>query len=234
MASTDFAALTDGVDAATFARGVTQGVTPPSGGGTHVYAFNSIVSGVTGAAGLKYTALNFDPYSNSGRISGALIRLPSGGPTGFAPMLFVNGGNSVNDTAYVLGLQDADPHFIVLRKSALNTGLPDGAATPLTNGILRRSTASYANNTWLHLQLEAETTGTGDVRLRVMQNDLDANDVTSPVWVAVPGMDEFVDDIAQINTGSAPLNGGRAGFAFWANDITRRAAYDHLTVARQL
>jgi len=232
MASSDFAALTDGVPAASFARGTTQGVTPPPGGGSRVYAYNSIVGGTTGAAGLKYTAVNFDPHSNGGRISGALIRLPSGNATGFAPMLFASlQGNSVNDTGYLIGLSDADPHFIVLRKGSPSAGLPDG--TPGANGILRRSSESYANNTWLHLRLDVEVTGTGDTLLTVFQNDLNTNDVDSPVWVAVPGMDQFVDDVAQINSGTAPLVGGRSGFAFWANDITRRAAVDHLTIARQ-
>lgn len=234
MASTDFAPLNDGAAASTFARGVTTGQTPPNGGLLHTYVFNSITSGVTAAAGLRYTGVNFDPYANSGRITAAVKRLPSGGPTGFAPMLYVNlQGNSVNDTGYILGLQDASPSFIALRKGSLATGLADGPVSPLSNGILRRSSQSFSPDTWVHLRLDAETTGTGDVRLSVFMSDLAVNPVTAPVWVPVPGMDVFVDDIAQVNTGSAPLNGGRVGFAFWANDITRRAAFDHITIARQ-
>lgn len=235
MASSDFTALTDGVDAASFVRGVTQGITPPPGGGSYVYAFNSVIAGTTGASGLKYTGLNFDPHTNGGRISAAMKRLPSGGVTGFAPMIYLAlQGSSVNNTAYMLGLQDNDPSNIVLRKGTLVSGLPDGAATPLSNGILRRSAATYDNDTWVHVRLDVEVTGTGDVVLNVYQNDLDTNDVDAPVWAAVAGMDEFVDDVAQINTGSAPLTGGRSGIAFYAEDITRRVAFDHITLARQL
>lgn len=232
MASTDFSALTDGVDAASFARGVTQGVTPPPGGGSRVYAFNSIVGGVEGAAGLKHTAVNFDPMANGGIVSMALKRLPSGGPSGFAPLIYMSlQGNSVNDEGYLLGLQDGDPSFIALRKGTIASGLPDSAVG--SAGVLRRSTDSFTTDTWLHLRLTVEVTGTGDVLLTVEHNDLDANDVAGPVWEAIPGMDQFVDDVAQINSGSAPFVGGRAGFAFWGDDITRRAAYDHFEVARQ-
>ena len=236
MASSDYTALDDSVDSASFARGVTQGVTPPPGGGIYVRTFNSLVSNVTGASAIKYTGVNFDPHTNGGVASVAMKRLPSGSATGFAPMLFLSlQANSVNDTGYLLGLQDADPSHIVLRKGTLASGLPDGDATPLTNGVLLKSTASYANDTWVHLQLTVEVTGTGDALLSVMQNDLDVNDLTSPVWEDVPGMsDGFVDDVTSINTGSAPLVGGRSGYGFAASDITRRVAFDGFRLARQL
>jgi hypothetical protein len=120
MASSDFILLTDGIDANTLLRGVTAGVTPPPGGGTNVYAWNMAVEGITGAAGFKYTALDFDPMLNGGRISGALTRLPSAGTTGFAPLIYMSlQGSSVNDTGYLLGLQDGDPSNIVLRKGSV-------------------------------------------------------------------------------------------------------------------
>lgn len=235
MASTDFTELTDDLPSGDLARGVTRGVETPSGGEDYTFAFNMTTGGATGAAGMKYTAVNFDPMTNGGRISSAIIRLPSGGAMGFAPMIFMSlQGNSVEDSGYLLGLQDDDPSYIVLRKGSPVSGLPAGDADPLVNGLLRRSTASYANNTWLHLRLTVEVQGTGDVVITCEQSDLDAHDVDSPVWVAIPGMDVFVDDVTEINTGSAPFVGGRSGFAFYTEDITRRAAFDHVTIERQL
>lgn len=235
MASSDWSALTDGIGSSTLVRGVTQGLAVPNGGGSYVYAYNMTVGGTIGAAGLYYTAVNFNPMSNGGRISCAMKRLPSGSNTGFAPMIFMSlQSNSVNGTGYLLGLQDDDPSYIALRKGAPSSGLYAGPADAPTGSLLQRSVDDISNDEWVHLQLEVEVTGTGDVLIRCQRNDLTANSVSAPVWEDISGMDEFVDDVAQINTGSAPLVGGRAGFAFYTEDITRRGAFDHLVVARQL
>lgn len=236
MASNDWAILPNSIDNASLRSGVTSGVTPPNGGGSFVYGFNSRTTGFVGSRVLKYTgAVNFDPFpgNTGGRITGALKRLPSGGATGFAPFLYLlEQANDASGGAYMLGLQDDDPSFIALRKGSLAEGLPAGLINQ--NGILRKSSASIAADTWVHLRMDVIVQGTGDVLIQVFENDLAMNTVSSPVWNAVAGMDDFIDDSLGINTGSLPFTGGRAGFGMYANDVSRRAAFDQITIARQL
>jgi hypothetical protein len=139
----------------------------------------------------------------------------------------------VNDLGYLLGLGDGDPHHIVLRKGALSGGLPD--IPPGTQGVLRRSTATFMPGTWLHLRLDMVVNQNGDVLLQVFQNNL----VTNPLggaasWQPIPGMSEFIDDALGINSGSQPFTSGRAGFGFFTKDVTRRGFVDHVEVYRQL
>jgi len=241
MAQADWTFCADSLGSGIVRRGATAGIPRPSGGGTGAYGFNS-VDLASGAVALFANQVSFAPMSSGGRISGAMKRLPSGGIQGFAPFLFMSlQGDSVNDSAYMLGLGDDDPAHIILRKGTLVGGLPDLAADPPTNDILMRSTDSFPEDTWVHLRMDVIEQGSGDVIVQVFQNDLDANDVTSPVWVQIAGMegpqsptiDGFVDDALGINTGSLPLVGGRGGFGFEVSDVTRRAAFDHLEVARQ-
>lgn len=234
MASSDWTALVNSIDNASIRSGVTSGLTPPNGGGSYTYGFNSRATGFAGSRALKYDAVNFNPIAaEGGIISGAMVRLPSGGTQGFAPFLyFSEQANDIGGEAYMLGLQDDDPSFIVLRKGILNEGLPAGLVAQ--NGILRKSSAAIATDTWVHLRLQVNVQGTGDVVMVVEQNDLTANTVAAPVWTAISGMDDFTDDALGINSGSLPLLGGREGFGMYANDISRRAAFDHITIERQL
>jgi len=236
MASTDWAVLPNSIDNTSLRSGVTSGVTPPNGGGSFVYAFNSRTTGFSGARALKYTgAVNFDPFpgNTGGRITGAIKRLPSGGNTGFAPFLYLlEQANDAAGQAYMIGLQDDDPSFIVTRKGSLAEGLPAGLAGE--NGILRKSSASVSADTWVHLRMDVIVQGTGDVLVQVFQNDLTANPVTAPVWQAIQGMANFTDDTLGIATGTLPFTGGRAGFGMFASDVSRRAAFDEITIARQL
>lgn len=242
MAEADWTLLTDSLGSASVARGVTAGIVKPAGGGDFVYGFNSKAI-VDGAVGLHNNQVNFAPMSKGGSVRGALKRSLGGGKTGFAPFLFIClGGPSVNDSGYLLGLGDDDPAHIVLRKGSIVTGLPDNAADPPTNDILMRSTETFEEETWVHLRLDAIVQGSGDVIVQVFANDLETNDVTSPVWERITGMEGpqypaiegFIDDALGVNTGSAPYTSGRGGFAFRVEDVTRRGFFDHLEVARQL
>lgn len=242
MAEADWTVLSDSLGGASVAKGVTAGVLKPAGGGDFVYGFNSKAI-VDGAVGLHNNQANFVPMSKGGSVRGALKRAPGGGKTGFAPFLFVGlQGASVNDQGYLLGLGDDDPHHIVLRKGSLASGLPDVTPNPPTTDVLMRSTEAYEEDTWLHLRLDMILQGSGDVLLQVFMNDLDTNDVTAPVWENITGMEGpqyptilgFVDDALGVNTGTSPFTSGRGGFGFRVEDVTRRAFFDHLEIARQL
>lgn len=235
MAEADFTVLNDGLATSALKRYVTPGTTPPAGGGSFVFGFNSLSTAV-GASGLFCNLTNFAPMAEGGRITACIQRGASGGNTGFAPMLFIGlQGPSVNDTGYILGLADADPAHIVLKKGTLITGLADLAPDAPANGIMRRSTETVAIGAWMHLRLDMVVNATGDVVLKVFKNDVAANPLSgAAVWTAVDGMDDFIDDNLEINSGSPPYTSGRTGFAFYTADVTRRGFLDHISIDRQL
>jgi hypothetical protein len=46
-------------------------------------------------------------------------------------------------------------------------------------------------------------------------------------------MDQFIDDALAVNSGSQPFTSGRAGFCFFAKDVTRRGVFDAVEIYRQ-
>lgn len=234
MAQADLTFLTDGLDIANVDRGVTAGQTPPAGGGTFVFGFNSLQV-VTGAVGLFGNQTNFAPMAKGGSVRAAIKRGTSGGTTGWAPFIFIGlQGGSVNDNGYLLGIQDTDPPHIILRKGTVVAGLATGTPDPAVNQILTRSTDAVAIDDWIHLRLDMVVNTSGDVILKVFRNDLTVNDVDAAIWESIPGMADFTDDSLGINTGSAPFTSGRAGFAHQNSDVTRRSFFDHVEILRQL
>ncbi len=231
MGSTDWTYLNDGLDIAAVDRGVTAGIERPPGGGDFLFAFNSLTA-TDGAVALFANQENFAPMQKGGSIRGCIQRGPGGGATGFSPFFFFCcQGTSVNDQTYLLGLDDDDPHRIVLRKGAVVAGIADAEGP----GALLASSASFAQSTWLHLRLDVIVNDNGDVLLQTFQNDLDSRPLESPPdWQPVPGMIELIDDHLGINSGSQPLTSGRAGFGCAFHDVTRRAFFDHIEIMRQV
>ena len=136
MAQSDWSFCTSSLAASECARGVTAGITPPSGGGSFVYGFNTLEV-VSGAVALMCTQTNFapTPANKGGRISAVMKRGLSGGSSGFAPFLFIGlQGTSTSDAGYLLGLSDNDASKIVLRKGTLVGGIP--AAETGSSGVL--------------------------------------------------------------------------------------------------
>lgn len=230
MASSDWTVLTGVLSTGDVARGVTSGPTKPTGGGSFVYALNSLTNTV-GVVALHTNQVNFSPMAKGGDIRAAMRRGLSGGTSGWSVFTFLAlSGTNVSDTAYLLGIANGDPSHICLRKGALSGGLPD--ETPLgVNKILRRSTEVVAIDQWVHLRLEMVFNTNGDTILNCYKN---LGNVTTPTWVPIPGMDPFVDDVAGIASGSLPYTSGRAGFGYHTAEVTRRAYIDHVEVLRQL
>jgi hypothetical protein len=235
MAQADWTFLTSGAAASSVSRGVTNGIARPSGGGNFVYGFNSLDNN-DNAVGLHINQVNFSPMASGCRISAAMKRGVSGGLTSWAGFIFVGlQGVDVADDCYVLGFADGDPSNLILRKGKVNEGVPDNApGDPATLGTLLRSTETFSVDTWVHIRLDMIVNGTGDVTLKVFENDLDVNDVTAPIWTPLSGMESFIDDALQVNTGSAPHTSGRAGMGFRSEASQRRSFFDHIEVARQL
>lgn len=244
MGQADWHELGGVLAAADLKRGVvfgTGGFTPPNGGGSFVFGYNTL-SDAVGAHGMYVDLTGFTPTgdglpppSGGGIVRGAVKRVASPGATGFSPLLFFccqGSPPSVNDEAYMLGLSDADPYEIVLAKGPILGGLVEADENL---AILRRSSAQYnlGDDLWHHLELEVIVEPNGDVLLKAQANNLALNPVTAPVWAAIPGIDDFVDDVLHVNSGSAPLWGGYVGWAFaTAGSINRRGAVDALQAYR--
>ena len=231
MGVQDWAYLRDGADVAVIDRGVTAGVAAPPGGGQFIWAANSLTVD-PGCVAMFVSLQDFAPMAKGGSIRGCIQRGPGGGARGFSPYFFMCcGGTSVNDRAYLLGLSDTDPHRIVLRKGAVEAGIPDDEG----DGVLLRSSASFLQGTWLHIRLDVVVNPNGDVVLEVFSSDLDAHPLgQAPDWQPVDGMPRFIDDHLGINSGEQPFTSGRAGFALESRDVIRRGYFDHLEVFRQL
>jgi len=232
MSAEDWAVLDDSL--VDVEKGATNGLGVPNGGGSQIYAFNSMSADQVGAVGLRCVIADFQPMASGGRISGCIKRLASGSNTGFSPFLFLAAsGKSVNDSGYLLGLEDADPYRIVLRKAALIEGIPQ----TVEGQYLARSSTQFQMSAglWHHLRLDVIEQPSGAVTLEVSQNDLSAHPCTTPVWEAIEGMAQFVDDAVGINTGSLPLIGGYVGYATaFQESIATRAGFDQIQIFRQV
>lgn len=234
MAEADWTVCSSSISTASLDRGVTQGIARPNGGGSFVYGFNSLAV-VAGATALFANQTNFapTPANKGGSVRGAVKRGLSGGQVGFSPFLFIGlQGPDISDQGYLLGLSDAEPHAIVMRKGPLNVGVPDAPIG--TNGVLGKSSETFDPDTWLHLRIDMIVNLTGDVILKAFRSDLVANPVGNPIWLPVPGLADFVDDTLGINSGSAPFTSGRFGFGMQVSDAVRRSFFDQIEVSRQI
>ena len=235
MGSADWTFSTNSLSSPTVVRNPTSGVTPPVGGGNYIYAMHSRAV-QTGAVALFGNQVGFAPMPFGGIIHGAVAKLISAGGTNFGGGLFFScQGADIADLAYILALSEADPAHLILKKAALNGGFSDEAPNPTVNKILRRSTITFAQDQYAQFRLRVIDQPGGDVVLKCQYNDLTTGgaSVVTPTWIDVPGMLPFTDDVTQINTGSAPLIGGRAGKVAMFRDVNRRIAFDQIVIEKQ-
>ena len=244
MAQIDFLILDGSGDAAAMRRGVTAGPTKPNGGGNFVYGFHSQQAAAQ-AIGNYYNRANFNPLitdaaaATGGSVEIAMRKHLGASATGYTPFVFIclrsgTGGApapSVDDVGYLLGLDNNNPYVIGLYKGLPSAGLISAASSP--SSLLRAGSATFSPGQWHHLRLDAIVNPTGDVVLRCFQNDLTANTVSAPVWAAIPGITDFIDDALGVESGSPPLSGGFAGWGMWSAGDGRVCYYDHFRLARQ-
>lgn len=245
MGQADWKELSGALTPASLSRGVTGAVAGPAGSNGFVMAYNSLNATVSGAHGWLVDLTGYNPTGSGpsiadggGSIRGCVKRVESPNATGMSPFLFscVQGGSSptVNDYAYLLGLSDNTPYQIVLAKAPIVSGL---RVDEENVSILRSSSAQFniGDGLWHHLRLDAIVQTNGDVLLQCFSNDLTTRPVgTTPSWQPITGMDDFIDDLNQINTGTPPLLGGSHGFAFAVHEsLNRRGAFDAIQLERQ-
>lgn len=233
MASADWTDAASSLSTSSVRRSVTAGFTRPPGGGTFLYGFAS-VDASPGVVARYCTLSGTVPTSKGGDISCAMQRgAQSAEKTGFAAFLFFClGGTDVSANAYMLGLADGDPCHLVLRKGALNAGLPDVPAPG--QGVLARSTDTFSMGVWYQIKLEVVVNLNNDVVLNVYASDLGAHLVSAPVWAPVAGMAQFVDDALGVNSGSIPYLLGRLGYGFASSAIGRVAMFDEIRPTTQI
>jgi hypothetical protein len=229
MAEADWTALANVLSAGVVRRAPTAGVVTHTGGGTFAYGARSIAN-TPGAWGLYTNQADFAPTpNNKGASIRAAIKKLTGNQTLFSPLIYVQlQAADVNANGYLLGITGGDPGRIALVKGKLLDGIPDEA--PGTLGVLRRSTATFAGNTWLHLRLDCVVNTNGDVVLNCFRN---VGNVTSPTWDPVPGLEQVIDDVLGATTGSVPYTNGYMGIGARFADTGRTAYWDQVDSRRQ-
>lgn len=235
MASADWTDVPTSLSPASLFRGVTAAIARPNGGGTHVFSWKSLESAVAGVHAIRTNVSGFSPIAgdNGGSITLALQRI-SGSAIDMAVFGFfqLQSDDVATGDGYLIGLSAGDPGGIMLRKGTLVGGLPD--VTLGTQGVLRRSVATVAVGTWIHLRLDVISNPSGDVLLQCFQNDLVANTVSTPVWAAIDGMADFNDDAIGINSGTVGLKtGGRQGIGSYMSASGVITAADHVEISSE-
>jgi hypothetical protein len=217
VASTDW--TVEDLGSPSYAGGATHGIARPSGGGSFIYALQSL-SATPGGKLVKLGAL-----ASGCSLRGALCRSSRdySGQRGSVALVACRTGS----LCYALGLAAGDSGHIILAKCAVAGLLPNTA--PGASGVLRRSTETVALGQWVHLRLDVTVApGAGSCLLEVSKNDLAAHPLSgAPVWEAIPGMAAYTDD-------DSPLVSGDVGFAMCSTDIGRRGYFDALELHRQL
>lgn len=223
-----------GLDTTDVPRGVTAALTVPNGGSTFVCAYRSAVS-TTGFAGYYCNLANFGPIAagKGGSIRGAMKRYSSA--ANYAPMMgFILGTDPTSNNGYMIGLSEATGYNICLKKGTPASGL-DAAGSD----ILRASTDAYTTvgdsaTGWFHLRLDMIVNPHNEVVFNLYANDLTSNAVTAPVWAAIDGMDQYIDDSVGVLTGSLPYTGPfYAFFGMYTEAAGSTVAFDHIEVHRQ-
>lgn len=237
MSAAEWSICTSGIPDGSLKSGVTGGTFQPNGGGSFCFAFNSLDTTVGGRA-YALTSAGFGNLVKGVSIRGCVRRGLGAGASGFSPFFFAGlpGVDVLAGNAYMLGLSDDDPHRIVLAKGKPKFGLKSAvAADDADRVILAKGVTTFSPDTWIHLRIDVIQQTNGEVVINCSQNNLTLHGIgTTPDWQPVDGMSQFIDDIAQINSGSAPLNGGYCGYGFATSAVGRRAYFDAIEVYKQV
>lgn len=237
MSAADWSELTNSLNTAIVTRGPSGGYTPPNGGNAFVYAFHSFAT-ADGAVCRYVDLANFSPIAatKGGQVTGAILKGP-GGITQCSAFLFICAqGATVEDSAYMIGLESNDPSSIKVFKGPMVNGIPATDPAAAADGkTLLTSDSAYTADEWVHVRMDVIRQGSGDVLIKCYENDLSnpLTPVNTPAWTALPGCETFTDDVAGVHSGTLPFDGGYLGHGFEVGIISRVAQFDYLTMVRQ-
>lgn len=225
-------------------RGVSNAFTRPYGGGNFVYAFRSADSSV-GFAGWAINLANFNPIaSGKGASLSCAIKKYDSNKVTYAPMFgLVNSLNPSTGNGYLLGLTEGTSYYYACKK-----GNPAGGLSASASNILRKSRDAYTNvgdgmAAWHHLKMDVIVNPHNEVHLKFYKNALQVahaagvgGPVDDPEWLAIPGMEDFIDDSAGVLTLSLPYTGSFfAIFGHYCSNVPGASSlFDHFVCARQL
>lgn len=200
---------------------------PPSN--SYVYGFRSLEL-ATGVAARYCAIANFAPVGNQKgvKVSACIRKFTQN--TDYSPCIFVCATPSGSAEGYILGLSKDHPYRIILARTLLQNGLVEDAGSNLGE-----SEAAYYGNVWHHLRMMVGINTQGDVDVIA---DLDDNDPivpAAPNWVAIPGIDDYVDDQLGILQGTPGLTGDfYVGIGHYNGGGTGRVSlFDYVKIARQ-
>jgi len=243
MSQADWADLASpGLGSGDVNRGVSAAFTPPPGGASYVYGFRAATA-ITGVGGKVCDKTNFNPIAGTkkGGVMIACFKRYSAG-VGYAPMFGLLSGNSPADSGYLIGLTDATTYKIAFKKGSPANGVDSDDAT-----ILRSSTETFtdvgdAEDVWFHIKMDILVNPHGEVIISIKRNllqtikDANGGPCNDPVWKAIPGMDDYIDDSLGILSESAPiLEGFYPFFGMYTEQQAGRACFfDYISAYRQL
>lgn len=233
MGQADWTDLTGtALDSSDVARGVASAFTVPTGGGSYVYGYRSLVS-TAGFAGKYCNLAGFAPFTGTlkgGTIRAAMKRYSSNGD--FAPMIgLIQGTDPASANGYLLGLSSGSSYKVCLMK-----GVPGQDMLAGEDNILLESDEAYTDvgdtlAAWFHLRLDVLVNPHGEVILNVYTNDCSTISVASPTWVL---LDTFIDDPIGIMSDSLPVTDGFYGvFGMYTEEAGSTTLFDHIEVWRQ-
>lgn len=124
MAQANFVLVANGLTVAQVDSGVIHTKDPPPGGGSFIFAFNTIVASAPGVQAYRSAVAGFSPLLIGGTVRAALKRGLTAASAGFEPFLFIGlATDDVDDFAYCIGLEEAQPARVLLRRGLLSEGV---------------------------------------------------------------------------------------------------------------
>ncbi len=124
MALANFALVANGLPVTSVDSGVIHLEDAADGGGNFVFAFNTILASAPGVQAYRSAVTGYAPLTNGGTVRAALKRGLTAISAGFDHFIFIGlATDDVGDFAYCLGLEEAQPARILLRRGLLSEGV---------------------------------------------------------------------------------------------------------------
>lgn len=223
-------------------RGVTNAFTRPHGGGSFCFGFRSADSSV-GFAGYAVNLANFNPIaSGKGAKISCAIKKYQGGQT-FAPMFGLIKGLAPNSEGYLFGLTEGASYHYACKKGTPDSGLSASSSSILPDRISdAMDDMGDGMAAWHHLRMDVIVNPHSEVHLKFFKNTLAAahtaagGPVDDPEWLAIDGMEDFIDDSLGVLTNTAGPHTGSfyAIFGHYtSNCVGAVSLFDHFAVERQ-
>lgn len=195
--------------------------------GSFVYGFRAITD-EAGFAGKLCNVAGFNPITAALKLGTirAMMRKHTSLDGYSAMVFFANGSDVETAEGYMLGISEGTTPNLILKRGLLNSGLSQSGS------YLRKSTTPVSCATWYDVKLEAVYNPQGDIVLNCWINE---GTIASPVWAAIPGMAQVIDDSLGYLSGDEPPTGNfYPGFGMHVNAESGAVAlFDYVQISKQ-